>query len=313
MTKMDNNPAIEITSPQKVNNMLYWLAGALILPINKIRHVMEGYTTPRTFGMSEYDRAVDYDFSVVKSWQLYLDYYLGKTTSLEGRSILELGPGADLGIGLILTAKGAKRYNSLDVNNLVKSVPNEFYDTLFDRISTTIDTPSMPIEELKSQLEATKNGNNDKINYICDESFNFNHFDKEGIDLVFSQAAFEHFDNIPETFSQLTKIVQPDAVLIAEIDLSTHTRWIRDRDPNNIYRYPEWFYNVCKFRGSPNRLRPNEYKTILEDLGWNNVKIIPRICLSSEYVEQSESGLTKKFSNKESHMEQLSVILCATR
>jgi len=310
---MCKKPEIEITSPPKVNNLLYWLAGALILPINKLRHVIEGYTTPRTFGITEFDRAVDYDLSVVNSWKSYLDFYMGEPTSINGKAILELGPGADLGVGVLLTAYGARKYNSLDVNNLVKSVPDELYNTLFDRISNTLKDPAVTVDELKKQLELTKQGNNDKINYICDKTFNLNNFKDEGIDLVFSQAAFEHFDNIPETFSQLSKIVQPNCVLVAEIDLSTHTRWIRDSDPNNIYRYPDWFYNICKFLGSPNRMRPYEYKNILENLGWKNVQIIPRICLSSSYVEQSKSGMARKFSGTENQMDQLSVILCATR
>lgn len=312
MINMDNNPNIEITSPPEVNNFLYWLVGALILPINKFRHKLQGYTTPRTFNISEFERAVEYDFSVVESWQYYLDLYLGSATSLKDKSILELGPGADLGIGLLLITLGAKRYNSLDVHSLVDSVPDEFYNTFFKRVST-LDNPAISVNELEKQLELTKNGNNDKINYICDENFNLNNFKENDIDLIFSQAAFEHFDNIPGTFSQLTNIVKPGAVLIAEIDLSTHTRWIRDNDPNNIYRYPSWYYKICKFRGSPNRLRPYEYKNILDNLGWSNVQIIPRICLSSEYVSQSQSGLTSKFSNPENQMEHLSVILCATR
>jgi len=312
MTNISNNPDIEIVSPPRVNNFLYWLMGGIILPINKIRHSIEGYTTPRTFDIHDFNRAVDYDLEVVKSWRYYLDSYTKTTNNLENKAILELGPGADLGIGLTLTALGAKRYNSLDVHNLVVSVPNGFYETFFNRIST-IDNIKLSVEELKNQLDQTRQGNNDKINYIVDESFNLKRFSEEDIDLVFSQAAFEHFDDIPNTFLQLSEIVKSGCILIAEIDLSTHTRWIRDRDPNNIYRYSDWYYNTFKFRGSPNRLRPYQYKSILEDLGWNNVQIIPRISLSNEYVQQSQSGLTSKFSSQNNNMEQLSVILCATK
>ena len=61
-----------------------------------------------------------------------------------------------------------------------------------------------------------------------------NFLKKDSIDFVFSQAAFEHFENIYQTFEQISVITKPGAIMIAVVDLKTHSRWIRDRDPNNI-------------------------------------------------------------------------------
>jgi hypothetical protein len=62
---------------------------------------------------------------------------------------------------------------------------------------------------------------------------------------------------------------------VAEIDLKTHSRWIRDHDPNNIYRYSNAIYRALWFRGIPNRVRPYEYRAIFEAHGWTNVRITP--------------------------------------
>lgn len=300
-----------ITLP-RARNTFYWWFGATILPLNKIRHAIQGYTTPRTFHVTNYKRAVEYDIAVVRSWRHYLNMYLGAAMNLKGRTILELGPGADLGIGLILTMLGARKYNALDVHDLVNSVPMALYEELFKLIGDDHEAV-LGIDALRQQLDLRQKKLDSKINYVCDRNFDLRRFKNEQIDLVFSQAAFEHFDDIPETFSQLSEIVVPGGTLIAEIDLSTHTRWIRDRDPLNIYRYPEFYYDFFKFRGTPNRLRPYQYKALLEEYGWRDVRIIPSRILGDDYIESVKNRLNRRFLSPENHMEQLSVMLCATR
>jgi len=288
------------------------MSGGVLLALNKVRHTIQGYTSPRTFHISEIEKAVEYDFSVVALWNFFLNQYRETEFTVKDKTILELGPGADLGIGLILLSIGAKKYSSLDINNLVETVPSELYKKLFSTInkqSNTIET----IDELSRQLELTKKGKNERLNYVCDPSFNMNRFKDEDIDLVLSNAAFEHFDDIETTFSQLTDIVRPGGTLLAEIDLSTHTRWIRDKDPLNIYRYAPSYYQALKFCGSPNRVRPYQYADYLDKKGWSNIKIIPYRTLSKDYVEHVKPHLSKCYQSPENTMEALSVILCATR
>lgn len=311
-TPADSGSIYQEISPPLDSNLFCWISGGVILALNKIRHSIQGYTSPRTFHISEIQKSIEYDFSVIDLWDFFLKEYCGPEFSFNDKTILELGPGADLGIGLILLSLGANKYNSLDINNLVESVPDSLYENLFRTISDNVDT-SRTVDELSLQLEQTKNHNNDRLNYICDPSFDIGRFEGDGIDLVLSNAAFEHFDNIPETFSQLSRIIKPGGILLAEIDLSTHTRWIRDKDPLNIYRYSPLYYNLMKFPGSPNRIRPYQYAEYLDNNGWSNIRIIPYRTLTKDYVEHIEPTLAKCFHNPEDNMDALSVILCATR
>ena len=302
----------EKINPPLDSNIFCWLSGGAILALNKVKHTIQGYTSPRTFPISEIKRSVEYDFSVVALWNFFLNEYRGAEFSVKDKNILELGPGADLGVGLILLSLGAKKYNSLDINNLVNTVPDELYKELFNTIKTQPNI-ERTIEELSHQLELTKKNNNDSLNYICDPQFDISRFEDDGIDLVLSNAAFEHFDDIEKTFSQLSTIVRPGGTLLAEIDLSTHTRWIRDKDPLNIYRYSSFYYEMMKFSGSPNRIRPNQYAGYLEKNGWTNIKIIPYRTLDQNYIDHIKPSLPKCFQSPETSMEALSVILCATR
>lgn len=301
-----------ILKVKHVHNNFYYTAGLILLFLNKIKHLIEGYTNPRTFNINKSEEAIKYDFEVVDNWMYHLRKYTDEDFSLKNKTILELGPGADLGVGIIILMLGAKKYNSIDVNNLVKSVPDIFYKKLFHHIKK-IPVREKGVSYLKHQLELTAQSKNNKLNYVYNKNFDLSKFKTEDIDLIFSQAAFEHFDDVNKTINSLGKIVKSGGILIAEIDLKTHTRWIRDEDPLNIYRYNNFIYNLFKFKGSPNRLRPYEYKNILEQNGWKNIKIEPRYSIEREYLSKIELSLNDKFKNKVNQMDYLSIIISATK
>ena len=302
-------PSAEIIRPSKVRNLFHFCAGLGFLALIKAKSALFGYKTPRTFGIEDFKRAVDYDANVVERWLDHLRRYTGKN-DISGKTVLELGPGADLGVGLLLLSRGAARYNSLDVNNLVESVPDALYEELFARLEKTGHRNT---DELRRQLTLTRSRKNDRLNYIVTRDFDVTVFGKNTVDFVFSQAAFEHFSDMEQTVAQLSGIVKRGAVLIAEIDLKTHTRWIRDADPLNIYRYGDFFYNLFACPGSPNRLRPVDYRRMFEKNGWVNVRTSPVIKLEEEYVAKVGPSLSKRFRGAEGEIQHLSVILSATR
>jgi hypothetical protein len=298
----------KIVNPQKVSNGLHKLAGAAILAANKVRHAVRGYRTPRPFASAQIDRAVDYDFSVVDGWLECLEEFCGEKVDLSGKRVLELGPGADLGVALILLAGGAASYTAFDVHRLADAAGPEFYDKLLSKLADRADAA-----DLRRQLALTQDGSPDKLRYECSGDFDLSVLAESSIDLIVSQAAFEHFDDPRRTIAQATKLAAAGATLIVEIDLSTHTRWIRDRDPLNIYRYRDSFYGSMKFRGSPNRVRPNEYRKMLSDAGWRDIKQLPLAALDEEYLAKVQPSLAKQFKSRDAEMECLSIALCARK
>ena len=117
-----------------------------------------------------------------------------ENAEINDKRILELGPGSDLGLGLYLLSKNVKQYVAVDVNNLVETVPDGFYDKFFRHLQVKY---SVDTTDLAEELAKTKDGNNDRLDYICRKDFDI--VDALGgrkVDIVFSNAAFEHFDNI---------------------------------------------------------------------------------------------------------------------
>jgi SAM-dependent methyltransferase len=240
-----------------MRDVLYFGAGLGFLGLAKIKHSIQGYRTPKPFALSEVDKCIEYDQRVAANYIRNLAAY---DSTVAGKKILELGPGSDVGVGICLLAAGARHYTAFDRFPLARAVPREFYDRFEKRLG--------------------RSGSMDHIDYKYRGDFKLSAaLPDQSVDVVVSNAAFEHFVDVPEIARQLFRVVRPGGVLCAEIDLRTHSRWIRDKDPNNIYRYPDWLYRLFRFGGIPNRQRPRDYRRALEAAGWTRIVMAPAMSL----------------------------------
>jgi SAM-dependent methyltransferase len=292
-----------------MRNAFLYAAGLVFLTLAKTKNALRGYTSPKTFELSDAERCIAYDLKVVDEWLSYLKAYTGTDPSVRAQHVLELGPGSDLGVGLYLLAKGAATYSACDVNDLTSSVPQSFYAALIERIGAR-EGPATT-GALEDEIKAARAGKPSRLHLAVREDFDLAAaFGANSIDLVFSQAAFEHFDDVGKTVQQLSSVCKPGARIVAEIDLKTHSRWIRDKDPNNIYRYSEGLYRAFRFRGTPNRVRPYRYREIFEAHGWTEVSITPIERLSKPLERFAAHAA---FQHPRNQLEFLSVVLCARK
>ncbi|MCX6781722.1 MAG: methyltransferase domain-containing protein [Candidatus Magasanikbacteria bacterium] len=287
--------------------MFYYIIGALILLTNKVRYYIFGYGHPRPFSVADIDRTINYDLDVFDGWMKQLKNYSG-ASDIKGKKILELGPGADLGNAFIALAHGAASYTAYDANPLAKNCSDSFYEKLF---SVLAEKFGASIDLFRDELSKLKN-NSGRIRYICNKNFDLSILKTQKFDYFFSQAAFEHFDNVEKVLSQISLIATPSAILIAEIDLQTHTQIIRNRDPLNIYRFSESFYHYCHFNGIPNRIRPQTYAELLKNNGWNNIQVIPLNKLGQKEMERIRPELNRKYT-VDPHLNHLSFVLIGSK
>jgi SAM-dependent methyltransferase len=290
------------------NAYYYWI-GLVILALNCMRHRIQGYKTPRTFSAGDLERAAIYDMSVVGSWLRTYRKYLGTDAGIDGKRILELGPGEDLGVALTLLAEGAAHYAAMDAHYLLENTPPEFYDILFGRLRDQY--PELDEEDLRHQLTLALSQSPDRLDYRYEPNFDLGIFPKHSFDIVFSQAAFEHIDDPFRTIDSLTELVAPGAIAVILIDFRTHTRWIRDKDPLNVYRYPDSVYKLFSFSGIPNRFRPCQYNRAFEERGWKDVRVYETATLADDYIAETVPHLAKRFRNPENQMHILTGVLCA--
>lgn len=300
------------TLSNQIENGFYFAAGLIFLFLAKAKHVIHGYATPKPYAISEMNRCIAYDADTVARWLEYARDYLGADFSVKGCKVLELGPGSDLGAGLILLAHGAAKYSAVDAHNLISRVPDAFYEGLLQWLKAHM--PGADGGMLRAEWEKQKDGRSDRFDFIPRSDFDVAAaMGTQRADLFLSQAAFEHFENVDKTIAQMTAVAERDAVAILTVDLRTHSRWIRDKDPNNIYRYAPWLYALFHFKGMPNRVRPGEYKAAFERNGWRDIEIKPITRLPATLLERMQAHYYAPYREGKSEMDTLTVLICARR
>ncbi|MDR0733090.1 MAG: class I SAM-dependent methyltransferase [Dysgonamonadaceae bacterium] len=292
-----------------LTNGFYFCAGILFLLLAKIKNNTLKYS-PKPFSTTETERCIKYDIHVVDDWLNHLKEYASDYI-IQDKHVLELGPGSDLGAGLYLLSKSVKKYTAVDVYDLASDVSPDFYHAFFTYLQ---EKEQVHTDLLEKELFKTRQHQNDQLNYVCRSDFNLiKAVGGDKVDLIFSNAAFEHFPDFRKTIQDMSKVVASGSLLVVSIDLQTHSRWIRDKDPNNIYRYSDWFYKLFNFQSSPNRIRPWQYKEALEQNGWKDIVIQPGIRLDNRRLNYFQNYLNPKFRDAVNQMDYLTVWIYATK
>ena len=199
--------------------LFYCFAGICFLLAANIKHTVGGYRTPKPMTTNE-EESFEYDMHIVDSWLETLQQYT-RAVRLSEADVLELGPGSDLGTGVYLLYRGARTYCAIDANDLAAKVQRGFYERLVDHLSGK--RLSVPGREALVQAIW---GQPKRIEYIVDPDFDIARaLNGRRFDLVFSNAAFEHFEDVEHVIAGLSTITRKGAILVCNVDLMTHSRY----------------------------------------------------------------------------------------
>jgi SAM-dependent methyltransferase len=208
-------------------------------------------------------------------------------------------------------AEDAASYLAMDVNPLINRASREFYDQVLTLIEESHGVAVA--KSLVQVLEKFQANNSTLFSYICQSDFNLGALEAGSVDLVVSQAAFEHFNDPLQTINQLARVVRPGGVFLAQVDLKTHTPLVRDIDPLSIYRLPDWYYLGFRYPGIPNRVRSDEYVEALSLSGWSDISVIPTQVVDNEYLRRTQPHLASRFRRHDAEMSFLSIVVLARR
>lgn len=251
---------------------------------------LTGYTTPNGVAKADEEGRIAYLLDIFAS----LRRFMSPQFDLRGRDVLELSPGASRGNGVLFLALGARSYHAIDVFDLAGGEDVAFYDRLLDRFPEGREADRARARAIACTPSAREFG------YAVGRDFDILRLAQgRSFDLIVSCAAFEHYDDPAQAIADLTRVARPGCESVHIIDLQTHSRWIRERDPNNIYRYPEAVYRLFRFPGQPNRLRPADYVRSFAAEGWSDVRFLPARTIDPALREASLRGLAAPFAGRE--------------
>jgi SAM-dependent methyltransferase len=190
--------------------------------------------------------------------------------SVEGRDILEIGPGQTLEVLEQARKAGARSCTALDV-----------------------------VAYFTSDQAAGRG-----LDYVLYEGRAIP-LPSEQYDLIWSHNAFEHLHHPALVVHECVRLLRPGGLLIAQIDLADHAIY-PSGDRRRLFdclRYPPWLWNLMKWNRSSyiNRLRKSEWRAILSGAGlaireWHGVECpdIERILPELPYLHRysREDALT---------------------
>jgi len=200
----------------------------------------------------------------------YRDAARSVRRSFEGATVLEIGPGDNLGVALCLVAWGADRVVCVDrFDCLGRHHQNgEIYRALLSGLA--------PAERERARKNcpwvdrAVPDALEGLIDYLpgtelesCAGSLAPYRFD-----CVVSNAALEHLIDVARGFAQLLPSVNADAWMFHEVDLRCHSRFAAVSPLHFLtVSEPVWHWMGSRL-GAPNRLRINQYRKIFAEAGF---------------------------------------------
>jgi len=289
-----SNQHTEIAHVLPRHEVYLYVLGFAALGANKIRHALQGYKTPRTFSHKDIEKGIEYIFKVVLEWEENLVEYTGEQNPFGNKDVLEVGPGPDLGTGVILLAKGARSYTALDRNNLIRLTDNSFYTHLLNQLR---EFPNY--ERAKRNICLFLENKPSALTYVWDRKGDLAGLSASSFDLFVSRAMLEHVEDVSGFFRRVKSKLRENASMLHLVDIKTHTRYIKNIDPLNILRYGDVIYNLLKFNGSPNRLRIMEYLDCLQKCGYEDIRAVKKKVADADYINRIKRNLQKKFENAE--------------
>lgn len=214
------------------------------------------------------------------------------TAYLEGKRVLEYGPGNILGMALLMIAHGAGGVICVDRFPLLSS--SEHNIQALQHIVNRLDgvariranscfreagNPASGFREECIRYLVTPNGLSDLT---------------DAVDLIISRAVLEHVNDLSATFNDMHRALCDNGVAVHQVDLKSHG--LHQKNPLDFLTWPphlwKWMYSA---KGVPNRWRVDRYRQVISESGLRTILIKPTLLADNHDVAAVRSYLAKPF------------------
>ena len=233
------------------------------------------------------------------------DYFKDKT-------LVEIGPGDTLGVALMFIGHGCKKVTCIDRFRCMQHTKK--HTEIYNELISSFDKSRRRFCESAVRLgEGSILVNPEKIEYIPNIPFEKNTLPSQFCDAVYSYDVLEHVTDVRECFIQMKRIIKKGGYCIHAVDLAGHGELRGSFHPLDFLRYSSTIWRLMNsHRGAPNRVRYGEYRRIMDELGFDIMKLL------KEQINKDEVVKVKPNLSHEFRMlsdEELSVIgfFCAAK
>jgi hypothetical protein len=213
---------------------------------------------------------------------------------LNGKTVLEYGPGDLPGVALLMVAYGAARVICVDRFPLVRfdefavAVIRELLAALGEderrRAEDALADPRQPSRGLRGDRIAYRVAKNGLSGLV------------KACDLAVSRAVLEHVNDLPGTILDVCNALKPGAMTVHKVDLRSHG--LHERTPLDFLTWPATLWSAMySAKGVPNRLRVDAYRRALEMTRLEVLLLAPDQRYSQHEIDAVRERLPRQFAH----------------
>lgn len=210
---------------------------------------------------------------------------------IEGKSVLELGPGDNVGVGLLFLADGAKRVVCLDKFYSVHSI--EYEREVYIELRKQLDPDQQRRFDAAVQLDGGLVFNSEKLEYVYGQGAGEADKALSGqiFDLILSRAVLEEVYDTDSAFAAMNRLLAAGGMLLHKIDLTDYGTFSGlGLHPLEFLTVPDPIYRLMSNdNGRPNRRMMDYYRDKMLELGLESEIYITEV-LETNNVCHAVSG-----------------------
>jgi SAM-dependent methyltransferase len=155
----------------------------------------------------------------------YLTYGAGGDVErLKGRDVLEIGPGDNLGVALLLLAKGARTVTCIDgfAPNFDARHNSRIYGTIYNTLSAEERERVQDVVTLQADGTATVGGDRLISRYSVPMDAVATPLEPQSYDIIISRAVLEHLGNLEMGWKNMVRCLRLDGEMWHKVDFRCH-------------------------------------------------------------------------------------------
>jgi SAM-dependent methyltransferase len=209
------------------------------------------------------ERSADYIRHQLADYQQYGG--LGPE-QIAGRSVLEIGPGDNLGVGLMMIAQGARQYTALDKHKthrdpakereIYQSLRAQLDEAARARFDAALDLSGDGIAWKEDRIRAVYGTPAERADEVLSGPF----------DIIISRAVLQEIPAGEKLFAALNKLLAPGGYSVHKLDLSDYLLFSANgHHPLEFLTVPEPIYGLLN---RPSRRHLDFYRRQMERFGY---------------------------------------------
>jgi hypothetical protein len=216
----------------------------------------------------------------------------GVAAFLDGKTLMEYGPGDLPGVAALMVARGASKVYCVDRFHLV-SLSDKNVRVMRHLVDacTGIERERL-LSCFVDPTDFAAGFRPERIEYLVRPS---GLSQLEGvIDLVYSRAVLEHVNDLDATFADMVAALRPGAKAIHQVDLKSHGLH-KSNALDFLECSPRLWSAMFSEKGVPNRWRVDKYRRLIDALKLRVLTLEPTALAKAHEVAQVRPRLAKPF------------------